>query len=145
MGAAQPANTTIQVFQRLRTIRNNGRHLSIKHLTTPFDTVLVPAPGEEVQVVETRDAAGTYTAGKTDAFRYGHPVCVMPRHMATLAELYAGTSGLDFPVRLIGNPREIQVQKAPAHVTDDLWANARAVTPGTAFVCTGAAPSVGCA
>lgn len=128
MAAAQPANTTISVFQRLRTVRGNGRHTSIKHLTTPYDTANVAVPGEEVLVIEDRDA--TF---KSDAFRYGHPVTVSARAACSIATVYTGISGLDFPVRLPGNPREIQIQKAAANITDDLWAQARSTCPGGAF------------
>ena len=54
MPAAQPANTTISVFRRVRVFRDNRRHTSIKHLTTPFDSQLVAVPGEENEVIETR-------------------------------------------------------------------------------------------
>lgn len=128
MAAAQPANTAISVFFRLRSFRDNRRHTSIKHLTTPFDTALVAVPGEEVQVIEYRNAAF-----KTDAFRFGHPVVVAPRHNCTVADVYAGVSGLDFPVRQIGNPRELQLQKTAAHKADDLFAQTQAVCPGQAF------------
>jgi hypothetical protein len=129
MGAAQPANAAITVFQRLRTVRGNGRHTSVKHLTTPFDTAYVAVPGEEVQVVETRDSSF-----KSDAFRYGHPVVIAPRAPCELADVYTAVSGLDFPVRMVGNPREIQIQKAANNVTDDMQAEVRSACPGTAFV-----------
>lgn len=125
---SQPLNTSISVFRRLRSFRDNRRHTSIKHLTTPFDAELVAVPGEEVQVVETRDASFV-----TDAFRFGHPVVVAPRNPATLADLYAGVSGLNFPVRLPGNPREVQVEKTAANVADDLYGEAQGVQEGSAF------------
>lgn len=126
--AAQPLNTTISVFRRLRTFRNNSRHTSIKHLTTPFDGDLVAVPGEEIQVVETRDDV------VTDAFRFGHPVVVAPRAGCSLATLYGALSGLDFPVRLTGNPRELQIQKSAANVADDLYGEAQTACPSDAFI-----------
>lgn len=129
MANSQPANATISIFRRLRVVRDNRRHTSVKHLTTPFDTNYVPVPGEEVQVLENRDASF-----RTDAFRYGHPVTVEPRANCTLADIYAGIAGLDFPVRLPGNFREMQVQLVPGHVTDDLYGEAQAVCAGHAFV-----------
>ncbi len=125
MSAAQPANPTISVFYRLRTVRNHGRHTSIKALTTPFDTMNVAVPGEETQVVETRDA--TF---RTDAFRLGHPVVVAPRVPLTLKAALAAVTGIDMPVRLIGNPREVQIQKTAAHKTDDLYAQVAAAQAG---------------
>jgi hypothetical protein len=125
--SAQPANTTISVFRRLRVVRDNRRHTSVKHLTTPFDSEYVPVPGEEVQVVEHRDAV------VSDAFRFGHPVTVQPRTNLSLASLYDGVSGLDFPVRLTGNWREVQVQKTAANVSDDLYGEAATLGSGAAF------------
>ena len=107
MANSQPLNTSISVFQRLRTVRNNGRHTSIKHLTTPFDEIDIAVPGHETQVVETRD-----TAFKSDAFQFGHPICVLPRTPFSITNLYNDVAGVDFPVRMVGNLREIQVQLA---------------------------------
>lgn len=128
MASAQPANATISVFRRLRVIRDNRRHTSVKHLTTPFDSQLVVVPGEEIQVIETRDLSF-----RTDAFRFGHPVVVEPRQNCSVAQIYAGVAGLDFPVRMLGNWREVQIQNVPAHKRDDLYGEARAVCPGKAF------------
>lgn len=131
----QPLNTTISVFRRLRTFRENRRHTSIKHLTTPFDGDLVAVPGEEIQVVETRDYNPiTGTGFRSDAFRFGHPIVVSPRAQLTLAALYAGVSGLDFPVRLTGNPRELQVQKTAANVADDLYGQTATLGAGHGYI-----------
>jgi hypothetical protein len=125
MAAAQPANTTISVFYRLRLVRDNHRHTSIKHLTTPFDVNYVAVPGEETQVVETRDPLT-----RSDAFRYGKAVVVSPRKNTSLAQVLAAVPDIDFPVRMVGNPREVQIQKTAAHKTDDFYAQVRAVAPG---------------
>lgn len=127
MGAAQPANAAISVFRRVRTVRDNRRHTSVKHLTTPFDQALVAVPGEEIQVLETRDGAF-----RSDAFRYGHPVVVLPRSGCTLAAVYAAVSGLDFPVRMIGNPREVQLQNSDGNQTNDLFGDIKKTCPGEA-------------
>ena len=128
MAYSQPLNATISVTPRLRTYRNNGRHTSIKHLTTPFDTALVSVPGEETLVIETRDA--TF---KSDAFRLGHPVVVEPRTVLTVKEMMQNASNMAFPVRLVGNPRELQLEKTAAYKTDDIQAEARALQAGAAF------------
>jgi hypothetical protein len=129
MANAQPANTSISVFRRLRVIRDNRAFTTIKHYTTPFDGQDVVVPGEEVLVLERRDAAF-----RSDAFRYGHPIVVEPRTACTMATVYAGIPGLDFPVRMAGNWREVQIQKDPAHRTDDLYAQAQTLCPGRAFI-----------
>jgi hypothetical protein len=120
----QPLNTTISVFRRLRTFRANERHTSIKHLTTPFDHNVVAVPGEEIQVLETRDA------NITDAFRYGHPIVVYPRTSCTPATVYAGVAGLNFPVRMVGNPRELQIENVAASVNNDLYGQVATLCPG---------------
>jgi len=107
MANSQPLNQSIAVYQRLRTVRNNGRHTSIKQLTTPMDDIDIAIPGHETQVVETRD-----TTFKTDAFPFGHPIAVLPRTLFTIKDLYAQVAGVDFPVVMEGNLREIQVQLA---------------------------------
>lgn len=124
MGASQPLNTTISVFRRQRVTRDNRRHTSVKHLTTPFEQELVPIPGEEVDVVEYRDA--TF---KSDAFRYGHPVTVAPRVPTTLAEVLDGVSNVKV-VRLIGNPREAQIENTDGNQTDDLYGELRDLGAG---------------
>jgi hypothetical protein len=126
---SQPLNSTISVTPRLRTYFNNGRHTSIKHLTTPFDAALVSVPGEETLVLETRDS--TF---KSDQFRYGHPVVVYPRTVLTLHDALANITNMDIPVRMVGNPREIQIQKVAAYKTDDLHANARTEQDGAFIV-----------
>lgn len=123
--AAQPANTTIGVLYRLRLVRNNTRHTSIKHLTTPFDVNYVAVPGEETLVVENRDVLT-----RSDAFRFGKSAVNQPRRFITTRQLYLGVANMDFPVRMIGNPREVQVQKRYANRADDLHAQVRATAPG---------------
>jgi len=127
--AAQPANTDISVLRRVRVVRDNRRHTSIKHLTTPFDEEIVAVPGEEVLVVEVRD-----TSFVTDAFRFGHPVVVTKRAVCDVGTVYGSVSGLDFPVRLPGNPREVQIQKTLASKADDLYGELQAACPSDAFV-----------
>ena len=127
--AAQPANVTISVYQRLRAVKNNGRHTSIKHLTTPFDGFYVPAPGEEIQVVEIRDA--TF---RSDAFRYGHPVVVHPRTNCSLATVVNGLNNLAMPVRLTGNPREVQIEKNASGLAADFHGEVRTLCPHAAYV-----------
>jgi len=127
--AAQPANASISVFMRLRAVKANGRHTSIKHLTTPFDGYYVPAPGEEIQVVETRD-----TTFRTDSFRFGHPVVVHPRANCGLAAVVNGVNNLDVPTRMIGNPREVQIGKKAAGLAADFHGEVRTVCPHAGYV-----------
>jgi len=127
MPAAQPANTQISVFRRVKAFRANYRHTTIKHLTTPWERFLVSVPGEEVDTVEHRDA--TF---RTDAFRFGHPVTVSPRTIPTLAAVVAAVPGVKL-VSLVGNPREVQLENTEAHKTDELFQEVAAVGSGVAF------------
>jgi hypothetical protein len=94
-------------------------------LTTPFDVNYVAIPGEETLVVENRDIAT-----KSDAFRYGKAVTVVPRKLTTAHSIFAGVANMDFPVRMVGNPREVQIQKTYAGRGDDLYGQVRAIGPG---------------
>ena len=123
MGAAQPLNTTIAVFRRARVVRDNARHTTVKHLTTPWGTQYVAVPGEETEVLEVRDAGF-----RTDAFRYGHPIVVLPRARTLAKTAIANIPGTK-PVVLPGNLREIQLE--PTDRTADFYAELRAQSPGT--------------
>lgn len=119
---SQPLNASIAIFPRLRTYFNNGRHTSIKHLTTPFGDAIVSVPGEEIQVLEVLD-----TTFKSDAFRYGHGVVVEARVPLKMRDLLAAQPSLQV-TRMVGNPREVQVNSTVA--TDDIQQEARTSSHG---------------
>lgn len=122
--ASQPANTTISVNRRIRAMRDDQLHTSVKHRTTPFEDLVMSVPGEEILVTETRDS--TFLS---DAFRFGHPIVVEPRTKALFETAAEGIANLDFPVRLPGNPRDAFLQKTSGNEGDDIHANLRAVAP----------------
>ena len=123
---SQALNTSISIFRRLRVVRDNARQTTIKHLTTPWGNQYVPAPGEETEVLEVRDATGTYAAGITDAFRYGHAVCVLPRSRLSVKKVIDNVAHTK-AVRMFGNLREIQLEND----TDaDFYGDVRAQSPG---------------
>ena len=122
--ASQPANTTIEVFRRIRAQRDDQLHTSVKHRTTPFGTQVMSVPGEEILVVETRDSSFV-----TDAFRFGHPVVVSPRVKATFEDAAESIADLNFPVRLPGNPRDVFLEKSPGNNQDDLHQELRDIAP----------------
>lgn len=124
MANAQPLNATISVFRRARVVFDNRRHTSIKALTTPFDTKLVSVPGEEIQVLETRDGV------KSDAFQFGHPVVIYPRNQETLKGAFAAVPNLA-AVKLPGNEREVQVETTAAGLRQDLYGQLRAAQAGS--------------
>jgi hypothetical protein len=123
MGAAQPLNTRIAVFRRARVVRDNARHTTVKHLTTPWGDQYVPAPGEETEVLEVRDIGF-----RTDAFRYGHPVVVLPRPRLLAKDAIKNIPGTKTVV-MFGNLREIQLE--PANRYADFYAELRAQSAGT--------------
>jgi len=124
MSNSQPSNATISIFRRAKTYFNNGRHTSIKHLTTPFDGKLVSVPGEETLVLETRNASF-----RTDAFQFGHPVVVYPRTVETLPKALADIADLNV-VKMPGNEREVQIEPKPVAIHNDLYGQLQADQAG---------------
>lgn len=112
--AAQPANTDISVFRRVRVQAANDRHDSIKQMGI-MRAKYVVVPGEEIRVLDTEDSL------ITDAWRYGHPVVRYSRSAADRQTVYDNVSGLAMPVRLPGDWRESKIEKTQANVGDDLF------------------------
>jgi hypothetical protein len=118
--ASQPLNAEISVFRRVRTQVQNERHDPVRLLGRVRPKYVV-VPSEEIRVLSTKDS------NVTDAWRYGHPVVRYARDFVRPADLYASASGLDYPVRLTAEPRDLFIQKTDANVTDDIHQNARDV------------------
>jgi hypothetical protein len=123
MGAAQPLNSTIEIFRRVRTLRDHSRHTTVKHLTTPFDSSVTAIPGEETEVLEYRDS--TF---KTDSFRFGHPIVVAPRAKTRTKTILDNVTGVKL-VSLPGNPREVHLEKTDKNA--DFYAELAAESEGT--------------
>lgn len=119
--ASQPLNTDISVYRRVRTQVGNERHDPVKMLGRMRAKYMI-VPSEEIRVLATNDDV------VTDAWRYGHPVVRYQRAAKTPADVYEQVSGLDFPVRLTAEPRDIFIQKDSDNITDDLHENVRDVT-----------------
>lgn len=119
MASAQPLNTEIAVFRRVRSQMANDRHDSVKQMTGEMRPRYVVVPAEEVRVLETKDSV------VTDAWRYGHPVVRYNRSAKTPATVYDGVTGLDFPVRLTAQRRDLFITKTEANVGDDLFQDVR--------------------
>jgi hypothetical protein len=124
MPSAQALNSTISIYRRARAVRDNRRQTSVKSLTTPWDHFLVAIPGEETEVLETRN-----TGFPSDAFRFGHPVTVYPRTRTTLATVVAAVPNIKL-VKMTGNWREWQIENTTGNQTADLYTQLRAVSPG---------------
>ena len=130
MAAAQPLNAEISVFRRVRAQTDQDRHDALKGMGR-FRAKQVIAPGQEVRVLETKDADSV-----SDAWRYGHPVVRYVRGNAaptpagertkTLQQVYDNVSGLGMPLRLTVERRDIYIEKDADNVTDDIQGETRA-------------------
>ena len=128
MSQSQPLNADISVFRRVRVQTDQDKHDSIKGIGR-FRAKQVVAPGQEVRVLETKDAT------VSDAWRYGHPVVRYVRgsdtptpvgqQTKTLQQVYDNVSGLHMPLRLTAERRDLFIEKAAASVTDDLHEDVR--------------------
>jgi hypothetical protein len=125
--ASQPANTAIKVYYRVRAQRNDELHTSVKHRASgvAWNNLNIVPPGEEILVYEKRD-----TSFVTDAFRFGHPVTVLPREKTAFADIVSDesalqVSGLSFPITFPMYPRDKFIEKTEANVGDDLHQDVR--------------------
>ncbi len=93
--AEQPLNSTISVYRRLRSQRDDARHEAIRNLLSPgMRSLVMVVPGEEPLVAE------TFNATVSDHFRFGHPVVRYPKGYTTLVEAITGISGLAAPIQI---------------------------------------------
>ena len=127
--ASQPANTTIEVFRRVRAQRDDRLHTSVKHRASgvAFNDLVVSTPGEEILVFENRD--GSFFTG---AFRFGFPVTVEARTRPTfeaVQEALFATADADFPLRLPAYPRDVFIQKPAGQNGEDLHQQVRDNSP----------------
>ena len=127
--ASQPANTTIEVFRRVRAMRDDRLHTSVKHRSSGigFADLVVSTPGEEILVFENRDSSSF-----TGAFRFGFPVTVEARTRATfesVQEALFATDDADFPLRLPAYPRDVFIQKPSGQNDEDLHQQVRDSSP----------------
>lgn len=141
--AAQPLNTTIQIFRQVRAQREPERHDSVKNLTGHLRRLILMAPGQEIRTaVISRDTAVTDfsafmgqakpLAGGVDVFGAvggrGLPVVIGTRAVKDFSVVNQLT-GIDFPVE-IGADKFVQSDSAHVASADD-YAAARATTGGT--------------
>lgn len=124
--ASQPANTSIEVKRRIRAQRNDLLHTSVKHRASGigFVDLVMNVPGEEILVFEIRDESF-----RTDAFRFGHPVTVVPRTLLSFEDAVELLTDMDFPVTFPNYPRDKFLNKASGSLTDDLHQELRDLAP----------------
>ena len=126
--ASQPLNAEISVFRRVRAQADQDKHDALKGMGR-FRGKQVIAPGQEVRVLETKDAV------VSDAWRYGHPVVRYVRGNATptpagertktLQQVYDNVSGLAQPLRLSVERRDVYIENDSDNVANDLHEDVR--------------------
>jgi len=119
MASSQPLNSTITVYRRLRTQRQDERHDSVRSILAPgFRPLAAVVPGEEVKVVR------TFNAVVSDRYFRGHPVYVSNRAVVDYNNVVTNVSGIEIPFQI---GRDKFVNKDATNVGDDLFGEAQAL------------------
>jgi len=126
--SSQPLNADISVFRRVRVQANQDRHDAIKGMGRFRDKQVI-APTQEIRTLQ------TYDANVSDAWRLGHPVVRYVRGNAaptpagertkTLQQVYDNVSGLQIPLRLTVERRDVYIEETQADVGGDLQQDVR--------------------
>lgn len=121
--SAQPANTDIQVFQRVRTVRNIRRQDTVENIVKHLRPMIMVIPGKEVlSEIKTRDA----TMKDFSVYgRDGMPVVIGAKSDITFTNAQENLPGVTFAVK-IGADRFIE--NSSAHLANDLFADAQALS-----------------
>lgn len=133
--SSQPANTQISVFRTVRSRIDLGLFASIKERTQRLGTAYVMVPGEEIDVYQTLDGAGTNAPGPNPAWRYGMPVSVNQRVRSTVAEMHtamaadADAGALDFDKQLVGTKQDRFLQNVASAAAADIQGDAARNAP----------------
>ncbi len=123
--ASQPANTTITVARRVRSLRKGLRHNNVKALVNRMRPQIMSVPSEEVQIARTFDTTSDHvTTALAGAGNKGLPIVVHLRDETTFAAAAEGIDTLDFPVRV---GEDAFLQKSAATLADDLHQELRDV------------------
>ena len=75
--ASQPANTTINVFRRLRLFREHLRHESVKNITSWLRGLVFSVVGEEIRTIN--GVLDTTVSDLSVVAKDGFPITVGPR------------------------------------------------------------------
>ena len=127
--AAQPANTDISVYRRVRSYRQGQRHESVAALIKRLRPLVMSIPAEEVQVqVLTRDSntvdLSPYMGEASHSATRGFPIVVGLRDAVTLEAAQEGLSNVDFAFQ-VGS--DFFIQNTATGLTGDLHAGAQAL------------------
>ena len=114
--SAQPANTEIKIFQRVRSQRQQYRHDSVENITKRLRPLVMSVPAHEIlSEVKTRD---TTLKGFTPYTRDGFPIVIGAKDYVNFADAQEQLPDVDFAIQ-IGSDKFLQ----NADTTDGLEAN----------------------
>lgn len=127
--AAQPANTDISVYRRLRSFRQAHRHESVAALIKRLRPLVMSVPSEEILVeVKTRDSntvdLSPYMGEARHNATRGFPIVIGLKDQVTFATAQAGLTSIDFAFQ-IGHDKFLA--NTSAGLSRDLHADARAL------------------
>lgn len=129
--AAQPANTDIQVFRRLRSFRQMHRHESVAALIKRLRPLVMSIPADEILVeVKSRDTTvadfSPYMGEARHNATRGFPIVIGLKDQVSFANAQTNISNVDFAFQ-IGHDKFLQ--NTTAGLTGDMHQDARDLTP----------------
>lgn len=129
--AAQPANTDIQVFRRLRSFRQMHRHESVAALIKRLRPLVMSIPADEILVeVKSRDTSvadfSPYMGEARHNATRGFPIVIGLKDQVSFANAQTNIADIDFAFQ-IGHDKFLQ--NTTAGLSNDLHQNGRDLTP----------------
>ena len=127
--ASQPANSTIQVFQRIRSERQMLRHNNIKAMCNRMRPLVMVTPGQETQILSTFDADTNIVTTALTSNRRGLPVVRYLRPVVPFATAIENIAGVNFPVTI---GADSTIESTSANVRNDIMGSLRTLnTPNS--------------
>jgi len=129
--AAQPANTDIQVFRRIRSFRQMHRHESVAALIKRLRPLVMSIPADEILVeVKSRDTAvadfSPYMGEARHNATRGFPIVIGLKDQVSFANAQTNIPAIDFGFQ-IGHDKFLN--NTVAGLPNDLHQDARNLTP----------------
>jgi len=129
--AAQPANTDIQVFRRVRSFRQAHRHESVAALIKRLRPLVMSIPADEILVeVKSRDTNvadfSPYMGEARHNYGRGFPIVVGLKDQVSFANAQTSTPGVGFAFQ-IGH--DMFLENTAVALVNDLHEDTRGLTP----------------
>jgi len=129
---AQPANTDIKVYRRLRAYRQAHRHESIAALIKRLRPLAMSIPADEILTeVKTRDTTtadfSSYMGEARHNATRGFPIVIGLKDQVSFSAAQTNLTAIDFAFQ-IGHDKFL-ANTTSGLATQDLHADARALTP----------------